>query len=179
MIPSHLHHHSARRGGGGNKGWILDYIRRLVKYPQMDLEYTFWMMFHLCISPKVVYRSTQWHKQTKNQWARDDPAFVAILMVFLGMSSVAFAVAFHITSFIGIMKLMFWSVFVDFISVGLVVASIGWWIANKYLRVQGNIHTVEQKVEWLYCFDVHCNSFFPVFLLLYVFQFFFRPHDRG
>ncbi len=46
-----------------------------------------------------------------------------------------------------------------------------WWLSNKYLRVQG-IHSVEQKVEWLYCFDVHCNSFFPLFLLLYVFQYF-------
>jgi hypothetical protein len=25
-----------------------------VQYQQMDLEYTFWQMFHLCTSPKVV-----------------------------------------------------------------------------------------------------------------------------
>lgn len=36
-------------------------------------------------------------------------------------------------------------------------------------------HAVEQKVEWAYAFDVHCNSFFPVFLILYVLQFFFMP----
>lgn len=42
-------------------------------------------------------------------------------------------------------------------------------------------HAVEQKVEWAYAFDVHCNSFFPVFLITYVLQFFFMPvlkHDN-
>jgi hypothetical protein len=30
-------------------------------------------------------------------------------------------------------------------------------------------------VEWLYAFDVHCNAFFPLFLLLYVAQYFLLP----
>ncbi len=48
-------------------------------------------------------------------------------------------------------------------------------IANRYLRTQQNVHVVDQSVEWLYAFDIHCNSFFPVFVLLYVAQFFFLP----
>jgi UNC-50 family len=28
-------------------------------------------------------------------------------------------------------------------------------------------HTTEQSLEWLYAFDVHCNSFIPMFVLLY------------
>lgn len=31
-------------------------------------------------------------------------------------------------------------------------------------------HGVEQEVEWLYSFDVHCNSFFCSFLITYVLQ---------
>jgi hypothetical protein len=31
------------------------------------------------------------------------------------------------------------------------------------------------SVEWPYCFDVHCDAFFPVFVLLYVAQFFLIP----
>jgi hypothetical protein len=31
-------------------------------------------------------------------------------------------------------------------------------------------HSVEQDVEWLYCFDVHSNAFFCSFLLTYVLQ---------
>ena len=29
---------------------------------------------------------------------------------------------------------------------------------------------MEQEVEWLYAFDVHCNSFFLLFLVVYVLQ---------
>jgi hypothetical protein len=35
--------------------------------------------------------------------------------------------------------------------------------------------SVEQEVEWLYAFDIHCNSFFPFFVLMYVVQFFLSP----
>jgi hypothetical protein len=34
---------------------------------------------------------------------------------------------------------------------------------------------VRQQVEWLYAFDIHCNSFFPVFVVLYGVQFFLLP----
>jgi len=30
----------------------------------------------------------------------------------------------------------------------------------------------QQSVEWLYAFDIHLNSFFPLWVLLYVLQFF-------
>ena len=43
---------------------------------------------------------------------------------------------------------------------------------NRFLRVQ-TVHSAEQKVEWAYAFDVHCNGFVPILLLLYVLQFFF------
>lgn len=29
-------------------------------------------------------------------------------------------------------------------------------------------NSVEQEVEWMYAFDIHCNGFVPVFVLLYV-----------
>jgi hypothetical protein len=43
------------------------------------------------------------------------------------------------------------------------------------LKKQQHSHAVEQQVEWLYAFDVHCNSFFPLFLLLYVVQYMVSP----
>lgn len=39
-----------------------------------------------------------------------------------------------------------------------------------YLRETDAPHSVDQDVEWLYAFDVHCNAFFPLFVLLYVVQ---------
>ena len=31
------------------------------------------------------------------------------------------------------------------------------------------------QVEWLHAFDIHCNAFFPLFLLLYVVQYMLLP----
>jgi hypothetical protein len=39
-------------------------------------------------------------------------------------------------------------------------------IGNKYL-LQSPPHSVPQSIEWAYAFDIHCNSFFPLFLILY------------
>ncbi|KAG0483235.1 hypothetical protein HPP92_011319 [Vanilla planifolia] len=39
------------------------YLRRIIKWQQMDMEYTFWQMLHLCSSPKVVYQHTRYHKR--------------------------------------------------------------------------------------------------------------------
>ena len=44
-------------------------------------------------------------------------------------------------------------------------------VSNRYLREQ-IAHSVEQSVEWAYCFDVHCNAFFPLLMLLHVLQLF-------
>ena len=46
-------------------------MRRFFQYPQMDIDYTLWQMLYLCVAPSRVYRTTKYHKQTKNQWARD------------------------------------------------------------------------------------------------------------
>ncbi|KAL2936313.1 Protein unc-50-like protein [Bienertia sinuspersici] len=49
-------------------------------------------------------------------------------------------------------------------------------LTNNYLREEApNSYVVEQRVEWLYAFDVHCNSFFPLFVLLYVILSGFNP----
>lgn len=43
------------------------------------------------------------------------------------------------------------------------------WIANSRL-LQHRSHSVEQEVEWMYALDIHSNSFFPLFIWLYVVQ---------
>merc|ERR1712014_323844 len=61
-----------------------------------------------------------------------------------------------------------------FIGTGAVIATCSWFISNKYLRVQ-SFHGVEQRIEWMYAFDIHCNSFFTLFLILYVLHYFLLP----
>jgi UNC-50 family len=38
------------------------------------------------------YRHTAYQKQTKNQWARDDPAFVVITSVLVAVAATAYCV---------------------------------------------------------------------------------------
>lgn len=54
------------RGGGGHytpSALLPQYFRRLLHYPQMDLEFTFSQMVYLCTSPSKVYKSTSLRKR--------------------------------------------------------------------------------------------------------------------
>ncbi|RYQ93726.1 hypothetical protein Ahy_B09g099966 isoform B [Arachis hypogaea] len=146
---------------------LLPYLRRIIKWRQMDIEYTFWQMLHLCTSPKVVYQHTKYHKQTKNQWARDDPAFVVICSLLVAIATLAYCAAYDHSSA--------HAIFVVF-SVLLFHFFLTGFLTNAYLREEApNSYVVEQRVEWMYAFDVHCNSFFPMFVLLYVIHYFLSP----
>ncbi|GAB2291703.1 hypothetical protein Dimus_025954 [Dionaea muscipula] len=151
------------------------YLRRIIKWQQMDIEYTFWQMLHLCTSPKVVYQHTKYHKQTKNQWARDDPAFVVICGLLLAVSTLAYCAAYDHSLGHAVVVVLSVLLF-HFLLIGLLLATCCWFLTNNYLREEApNSHVVEQRVEWLYAFDVHCNSFFPMFVLLYVVHYFLSP----
>ncbi|XP_014758857.1 protein unc-50 homolog isoform X2 [Brachypodium distachyon] len=123
---------------------------------------------------KNSYQHTKYHKQTKNQWARDDPAFVVILILFLVFATSAYCAAFGESASHAALTITS-VVFIHFLFAGLVLATLCWFLTNSYLREEPNSHVVEQRVEWLYAFDVHCNSFFPAFVILYVLQYFLSP----
>ncbi|KAI3789265.1 hypothetical protein L2E82_02057 [Cichorium intybus] len=151
------------------------YLRRIIKWQQMDIEYTFWQMLHLCSSPKVVYQHTKYHKQTKNQWARDDPAFVVVCILLLAISTLAYCATYDHSEGHAVFVVLYVISF-HFLLTGAIVATFCWFLTNTYLREEApNSHVVEQRVEWLYAFDVHCNSFFPLFIVLYVLHFFLSP----
>lgn len=59
------------------------YLRRLLHFRQMDFEFAIWQMLYLFTSPQKVYRNFHYRKQTKDQWARDDPAFLVLLSIWL------------------------------------------------------------------------------------------------
>nr|XP_024360954.1 protein unc-50 homolog isoform X3 [Physcomitrium patens] len=156
----------------------------------MDMEYTFWQMRHLCTSPKVVYQQTKYHKQTKNQWARDDPAFTVICGILLAVAVSSFCAAYGHSVAQAIFTVAS-VVILHFLLAGISLATICWFLSNHYLReeIAAHTHVVEQRVEWygtgslprigqsfqLYAFDVHCNSYFPLFVILYVLQYFLSP----
>ncbi|KAB2095043.1 hypothetical protein ES319_A01G008000v1 [Gossypium barbadense] len=171
------------------------YLRRIVKWQQMDIEYTFWQMLHLCTAPKIVYQHTKYHKQTKNQWARDDPAFVVVCSLLLAVATVAYCAAYDHSAAHAVSVVISVLVF-HFLLAGILLETSPivclpsvdkkfqkncetTFLTNAYLREEfPNTCVVEQRVEWqvwLYAFDVHCNSFFPMFVMLYVIHYFLSP----
>ncbi|KAF8358329.1 unc-50 [Pristionchus pacificus] len=138
------------------------FFRRLVQVKQMDFEFAAWQMLYLLMNPQKVYRNALYRKRTKDQFARDDPAFLVLLSLSLLFSSVLFALALGL-SFGGFLRFFAWVVFIDCIGVGCVVATTLWFISNRFLR-----KAKDQDVEWGYCFDVHLNAFFPMLVLIHV-----------
>ncbi|VDK54635.1 unnamed protein product [Anisakis simplex] len=99
------------------------YFRRLIRFKQMDFEFALWQMIFLLVQPQKVYRNFMYRKKTKDQWARDDPAFLVLLAIALTISSVIFALVIGL-SFGGFIKFILWVVFVDCIAAGLVIATV-------------------------------------------------------
>ncbi|CAF1600687.1 unnamed protein product, partial [Didymodactylos carnosus] len=99
------------------------YLRRLLKFRQMDFEFALWQMLNLFIAPQKVFRAFQYRKQTKNQWARDDPAFLVLLQIFLIVSSIIIGLVLGL-GFFGIIKLVLWVVLIDCVLVGILISTI-------------------------------------------------------
>ena len=144
------------------------YLQRMMDLHQMDLQSAVdQMRTLLTLYPQRVYKMAYYRKQTKNHWARDDPAFCFLQIVMLIISSFMYAFAFRITSISAIFGFVFKSILIHWLGFGVIMASVGSLIANKHLmQSERSSSHVKQNVEWLYAFDVHCNAFVPLFVLL-------------
>lgn len=63
----------------------------------------------------------------------------------------------------------------DFFLSGLVISTALWALSNRFFTHSSHTHATDQTVEWAYSFDVHTNSFWPVFLELYLAQLVLSP----
>lgn len=177
MLPTTSSSAATKRSNARQRSSLLWlYFRRLLKPTQMDFQYAFWTMIQLAKSPKTAYKHTSYHKQTKNQWARDDPAFVVIQSALLAVVAFIYA-AFFSPAWSRTLSAALSAVIFDYLTVGSIIATAGWILANNYLkrRHSHNSHAVDQSVEWMYAFDIHCNAYFPMFLILHVLQLFLIP----
>lgn len=192
---SQRQHHRSRlkkiRDNLNSRLTVPKYFKRMFAVKSLDFETAFWEMINLLINPKRVYKSSYYQKQTKNRWARDDPSFVIILCFGLIISAICWGLMYT-TGFIGIFKLILYMVIVDFLLFGLVIATLGWIVANKYFLLPeakqtenpnsnsnfpfiSKYFTFNSILEWSYCFDIHCNAYLVIWLTLYFIQFFFLP----
>ncbi|OCF32597.1 UNC-50 family protein [Kwoniella heveanensis CBS 569] len=153
---------------GRGKGLPLVF-RRLVKFRSMDFELAFWQLTYLVVAPRRVYKQTYHHKQTKNQWARDDPAMLLLIAGSLGAAGIAWSLLYRLspTSALTTILLM---IFRDFILFSLVTSFVLYTLANRLLLAPSVPHSSisDNRVEYAYAFDVAVNSFFPAFLTVYV-----------
>lgn len=144
----------------------MQYLQRLTDIRQMDVQSALDQMRTLLSTrPQTVYKTAYYRKQTKNHWARDDPAFVALQALFLIIASIAYSVAFR-TKVTGAISFLLSSILWNWLGMGILLATAGREIANRHLTNHQSSSHVRQQVEWLYAFDIHCNSFFPVFVVL-------------
>eukprot|EP00550_Attheya_septentrionalis_P006430 CAMPEP_0198282768 /NCGR_PEP_ID=MMETSP1449-20131203/2529_1 /TAXON_ID=420275 /ORGANISM="Attheya septentrionalis, Strain CCMP2084" /LENGTH=289 /DNA_ID=CAMNT_0043979163 /DNA_START=156 /DNA_END=1025 /DNA_ORIENTATION=+ len=190
-VPSGTDSSSRSTYGSGSGGGALSslgtvmspaqYLARLVDVQQMDVQSALDQMRTLCtLSPQRVYKTSYYRKQTKNHWARDDPAFCFLQMVFLALASIAYCVAFREDSLVSsTIGFAIKSILINWFGLGILIASIGREFANRHLTVHQSSSHVRQGVEWLYAFDIHCNAFFPLFVALYGLQFFLLPIVLG
>lgn len=139
--------------------------------PQESVRYPLLMfcsIFPFLLPSHYRYRNFQYRKQTKNQFARDDPAFLVLLSGWLIISATGLSLMLHL-HMLGFMKFLMWIVFIDCIFVGVIVASLFWFVTNRYMKRSAS----NDDVEWGFAFDIHLNAFFPPLLILHVFQLFF------
>ena len=146
-------------------------------FPPLDIEYVSYQLVAAAINPSELYKLTLRRKQARNQWARSDAAITFALCAFVVAASASWAIAYSIISPLALLFLCIRSV-VIFLSSSALIASICWLVANsKHMRSIPHLpqHSVEQKVEWLFSWDVACNAFVPLFLILYVLQLLLLP----
>lgn len=144
------------------------YLQRMTDLQQMDLQSAIdQMRILLTLYPQRVYKMAYYRKQTKNHWARDDPAFCFLQIIMIAAVSIAYGFAFRVGSILDMIGVVTKSVLVNWLGLGIIIASVGRLIANNHLMMaERSSSHVKQEVEWLYAFDVHCNAFVPLFVLL-------------
>jgi UNC-50 family len=171
LLSSHHHHHSNPRTSQQPQTLFhphSSFWHRWWDVRQMDLQSALDQMKTLLSTrPQTIYKTAYYRKQTKNHWYRDDPAFCLVQITFLLLASMAYSIAFQ-ASLLASLSFIFTSIVWNYVICGIIMASVLRELANRHLIQHHNAsqHVQRQQVEWLYAFDIHCNAFFPLFVVL-------------
>jgi hypothetical protein len=170
------------------------FFKRLFKFPSMDFEMAIWEILSLIISPKKVFRSIYYHKQTTKTYHRPDPSFTYLLALFQLLTSMAWAFAYA-TGVSQALRLALVFVCVHFLAFSLATAAVFYFFIRAVLgpesrlipggrrrrglydlgSVGGDAEGGKEELEFGYCWDVSIRAFVPVWLFLYVVQFLCMP----
>ena len=151
------------------------FLKRILEPKQMDFEAASDQLLSLLsLDSSRAYTHFFYRKQTKNQWARDDPAFVVLQIYFILICTLSYIIAIDKPNFWGYVWSCIYNIMINWLFIAIFMASTTSYIANKFLIVHHS-HSVEQKVEWLFAFDIHLNASFCSFMITYVLQYFLLP----
>ncbi|OAV85413.1 hypothetical protein PTTG_30539 [Puccinia triticina 1-1 BBBD Race 1] len=137
------------RSGPDRLKKLLSRLLKPSRWPTMDFELAAWQMSYLCIAPRRVYRNVYYHKQTKNTWARDDPAIVILLigsMAFVGfLWNALYLRSWSPISWLGLVSRF---ILRDFFLSGLIISTLLWALSNHFFTHSSHTHATDQRVEW-------------------------------
>lgn len=156
--------------------WAAAALNKLQNRGVLDFDRAMWQFVYTLIQPRLVYKDSVFHKQTNSKWAREDPAFIITLTMFMLAAAVAYGIAFS-EPVVEFGFLVLEVVVIHLFLASAALATLAWALASTRLKSDAvSKHaTGGAKVEWLFAFEIQCNAFVPVFFLLYVVQFLLLP----
>eukprot|EP01084_Bolivina_argentea_P256618 432107_1 len=125
---------------------IGEYLSRIFFLSQMDFQYALWQMSRLLVSPSRVYNSTKTRQLIRGQFARDDPAFIVILLSLMTILNIIYTIFFGHHSFWNFVAVILESIFFDFLLVTTILSSLFWFVTNKYLSINSQNNQQKKKI---------------------------------
>ena len=165
------------------------FLKRALKFSQLDFELAVWEMTSLLLSPKRVFKNYHYHRTTSRSWHRPDPSFTYLLGFFMLLTGLSWGLAYGAA----LVKVTLVFVLGHFLLAGLAVATVMYFLVGRLLgpgvaglptflgrgRRRGLVAQAggegAEQLEFGYCFDVAIRAFFPVWVFLYVVQFVLMP----
>ena len=148
---------------------FIDFLKKMYHFKQIDY-YLSYLNILYCFIPKELIEMSKMRKHLKNKYARDDPGFLLLIILYLFISSISYSLAFGYFSFFKIFNIFFIQSFVFLITFGLIISFISKILIDKYFN-----SNIMQTVEFIYAFDIHCNGFVPMYFFCIIIPYIFLP----
>lgn len=157
---------------------MMDYLKKMIHIRQIDYYVAFTNIIY-CFKPKEITETAKIRKHLKNKYARDDPGFLIILILDLFISSISYSLAYGHYNPLYMLNIFFIQTFLMLFTAGILISLVCKIIIDKYFRNDDLGNNKEQKVEFVYAFDIHCNSFVPFYFFTAVIPFCLLPIVNG
>ena len=157
---------------------FLDYLKKMIHIRQIDYYLTYTNILY-CFKPKEINETAKIRKHLKNKYARDDPGFLIILILNLFVSSLCYSLTFGHMNIFFILNIFFIQAFILLFTSGVFIALFCKIIIDKYFRNNEIGNGKEHKIEYVYAFDIHCNSFVPMYFFTSIVPFCILPLVNG